>query len=295
MASDRIFLVSEFDATKINVGEVKALDSGAKICNVTVDGVPIKIQLPEMHVPFPYKEYLPKEGGGAKYTLTVSFSGRDSNPKIKKLYEQMEKMDNTLKGIAHERSFEWFGGKKSMELIEDKFRSTVRWSIDKDTKLPTEKYPPMMSFKMPFDAGNDKFTFDMFDYSGKPIDIRNVNNKAKDSKVHCIIACTGIWLSGGMFGCSWKLDSIVVKPAMKVSGFRAFRFDPEDQMDKREMIGGSDDAPDRNDNYCGEESQDVTHLVSDDETKQSMSTSIPDEDEEDDSTVRSVKKRVPPK
>lgn len=302
MASDRIFLVNEFDATKINVGELKLLDSGAKICNMTVDGAPIKLQLPELRVPFSYKEHIPKDGGVAKYTLTVSFAGRDSNPKVKKLYEQMESLDNMIKSIALERSVDWFAKKNSMELIEDKYRPIIRWSIDKDTKLPTDKYPPMMSFKMPFDSSHDRFTFDMFDYSGKPIDIRNVNNKAKDAMVHCIVACTGIWVSGGMFGSSWKLDSIVVKPAVKMSGFRAFRFDPEDHMDDRES-SSDDNIPERaSEDYVGEESQEVTHLLSDDESKgpsnvKDTSTTVPDEPEEDDeiSSLRTLKKRVPPK
>lgn len=288
--TNRIISLKEFDPTKVQIGELKLLDNGCKMSNMTYDGDLLTIEFPEMYSPWGFNELIPKEGGPAKFSMGVSFKGMGTRPALKKFHDDMNTLDDMVKKVAMDRSFDWFGGKKSAEVVEEKFKHTVRIPIDKDTKLPTDRFPPTMSVKMPFDVKRDQFTFECYDKNGNPIDIRHVPNKAKDAKVTIAAQCTGIWLAAGMFGVSWKVYMMVVVPAPKMTGFKAFKF--ADRIDDgRESEEAGEDVPKAS--YGQDDYDDVS---SDGHSVPVVSTSVPDEDENlEEDTIVIPKKNLKPK
>ena len=64
-----------------------------------------------------------------------------------------------------------------------------------------------------------------------------LNTIEKGSKVKAILQCTGVWIAGSKYGCSWKPIQLQVQPQ---TGFSGFAFVPEDD-DEAQRVESSDD------------------------------------------------------
>ena len=66
----------------------------------------------------------------------------------------------------------------------------------------------------------------IFDNNKEEIDIKSI--ETKHSKVTYIIECTGIWVAGGKFGCSWKAMQVRVVPQDTFQGYAFSEADDDD-------------------------------------------------------------------
>ena len=243
MASN-VTYAKDFDASKVEFGQLKSLDSGAKMVMVTYKGNPLVVQTPEMYAPYGLSQYNTPDGGAPKFTLDLSFRDKEdpARQSLMNLYKQLSAMDSVVKEAAFDNAVDWFKKKKTKDAIEDQYKPIVRHPRDKVTQEITDKYPPTFQLKMNFNPKTDAFACEVYDVNDNEVDIRKLQTKG--AKITAIAQCTGIWVAGGMFGCSWKAMLLLVKPRAALTGPRAFKRIQEDMItDDEEMVSAASATP----------------------------------------------------
>ncbi len=229
---------ANFDIKKIKYGAPKTLDTGARIVGVYYGDGKLNIQLPWLRIPYGVGTGYKKEGEEDKpidrYDLNISFIGQDTNPKVKETVEIIESIQNKIINDAFDNRVTWLHNdyKGNKGFVEMLCSPTIKYDKDKATGQVTNKYPPTMKLKLPYDAKNDNFTFDAEDNEGNEIDFKTLMKKLKGAKVRPIIQMTGIWIAGGKYGCSWK----IIRAQFEVSSQNkvAFADDSDDDTEKKE-------------------------------------------------------------
>lgn len=191
---------------------MKVLKSGAKSVYVSYEGSKLLLQTPVMSLPYGVNDnskFKEDNGDEKKYDLTLSFRGMEENPKMKVFHDKMKALEDKIVEDAFANRQPWFKNNfnNNKDVILTKFTPMVKLDKDKETGEITNKYPPTFKVKLPYDAKNDKFEFDAYDMDTNEIDFTKIVNNMKGGKAQLIIQLNGIWFSGGMFGCSWKVVS----------------------------------------------------------------------------------------
>ena len=207
-----VLLPKNIDVKKIKYAEMKVLKSGAKSVYVSYEGSKLLLQTPVMSLPYGVNDnskFKEDNGDEKKYDLTLSFRGMEENPKMKVFHDKMKALEDKIVEDAFANRQPWFKNNfnNNKDVILTKFTPMVKLDKDKETGEITNKYPPTFKVKLPYDAKNDKFEFDAYDMDTNEIDFTKIVNNMKGGKAQLIIQLNGIWFSGGMFGCSWKVVS----------------------------------------------------------------------------------------
>lgn len=115
-------LPSECDLSKVSTGAVKTLEVGGKIADVKYDGGYWKVQAPTMVTPFGsdpgYKKTV--DSPDRKWGFNMSFgdvSGKSDE--LTGFQEFLSELDERILELAEEKSEEWFGKRKSREVLEE--------------------------------------------------------------------------------------------------------------------------------------------------------------------------------
>ena len=187
---------------------------------------PLIMQTPKMRIPFgvDVQEY---EGGAPKYSINASLATDDSpNTNLKLFTDNIRSLDDFTKARAVECSDEWFGKKKTAEVVEELFKSAEK-------KPKTDKYASTLKLKLP--TRDNKPQFEVFDETKNAVQIV-VNNEIdlssieKGSEVVAIIQCTGIWFVGKTsFGIGWKIIQLKTYKNAKLVGYSIVDDDPDEE------------------------------------------------------------------
>ncbi len=208
----------------------KILDNGGKMVWISYKGSPLIVQLPKMKAPFGVSRWCDDKGNVEKYSLDLSFGGSDE--RVAQTLEILKKMDEKILQSGMENSMNWFKKKfSSTEVMEALYYPIVRQPKD-------EKYAP--TIKLPLAFANGEFKFTAYDNTKdhNKVDLLDVNTKGCD--VTAIIQATGLWIAGGKFGCSWKVQQLRVAPRESLPAY-AF-VDDDDEVDAGAGVG-ADDSP----------------------------------------------------
>jgi hypothetical protein len=227
--STSIVNIQSFDERKISFGPEKKLATGGKMRSIYYDGQPLNIMMPKMQAPFGFNHYPGENGAPDKFSVDVSFAGRDCNEKLQQFYKVVEDIQKMLVNTAMTNSMAWFNKKfPSAEVLEAMMSPSI--------KLPKEdQYPPRFSVKLPHRDG--KFTFQTYNNKREEFDLLEMINtdpsKGKGSQVQAIVQCSNVWFVGPRFGISWKAVQLKVAEPAKLRGY-AFEMedDEEDCEDK---------------------------------------------------------------
>jgi len=213
-----VILAKNIDVNKLKYSEVKILKSGAKSVYVNYDGSKLMLQTPVLSLPYGVndssqflkdEEKKDKKDEEKKYDLTLSFKGLAENPKIKQFHDKLKDMEQKVIEDAFANRLLWFKNNfnNNKDVVSNMFTPIVKHDKDKATGEIANKYPPTFRVKVPYNARDDKFEFDAYDMDNNEVEFMNVLNNLKGGKAQLIIQLNGIWFSGGMFGCSWKIVS----------------------------------------------------------------------------------------
>jgi hypothetical protein len=218
-----VLLSKQVDVKKIKYSEVKVLQSGAKSVYMFHDGGKLMVQTPVLNLPYgindssTFNAKFKKDAKtkkedvdeAKKFDITVSFKGMQENPKIKAFHDKLREMEEKIVDDAFTNRQLWFKNNynNNRDVVLSMFTPMVKMDKDKETGEVVNKYPPTFKVKIPYDAKEDKFGFDAYDMDNNEIDFASIVNNLKSGKAQLIIQLTGIWISGGMFGCSWKVVS----------------------------------------------------------------------------------------
>jgi hypothetical protein len=156
------------------------------------------------------------------YSADLSFRDMDSDDNVATFYKKIKELDALLLQTAAAKSVDWFGKKKSAELLADTYRQLTK-------EDPSGKYAPNMKFKIAIQNGAPNVR--VFDTDKTPITIDDV---PRGSKVKIIAELASVWMVGGgtMWGATFRAAQILVvsKPA-SLDQF-AFTDDGDDNVPK---------------------------------------------------------------
>ena len=229
-------LPSHFDASKIAFGEIRTLSSGSKAANVSYNGGPLVIQVNNLDLPYGLNS--DDKFGPVKYSINLSLTGYDSNPKVKELYDALDSLDNRVMSECVEKNWLRKPGMTQQILKQMKlYKPSVKFSEDPNTGV-RKPYPPTL--KVALRQKNGKFETTFYDSDRK--EIKNVPIEdlvVKRMTVMALIECTSVWVSSVGCGLSWKATQ--VKVVSRPDGPRGYGF-IEDDGEARQMRAGQSAA-----------------------------------------------------
>lgn len=225
---ENILLTKNIDVSKVSFNEnVRTLDNGGKTVYIGYEGRPLVFQIPEMTVPFGSSCW--NAGGNGsdptkdKHSVDLSFKGMESRSTLRAFHAFLTAFDDAILDSALENSSAWFKKKyTSKDVVGALYTPLLKRSKSKETGEYDDKYPPTFKINLPFKDG--KYDLNIYNTEKQPITLSSID---KGSKVTAILQCSGLWIAGGKFGCSWKVIQLRVASPESIQGF-AFQDDGDD-------------------------------------------------------------------
>jgi hypothetical protein len=242
-------LPRNIDISKITYSDVKVTENGSKSVYVNLDGHSIFMQTPRMYVPFDMSKFndksdkAPIEGEREKFTLQVAFKDIEGNPSMRSFFNKIQELDAKFIEDGVENAKSWFKKPYTKEVLAELYSSRISFPKDKDTGEVTDKFPP--TFRLSIPVENGKITCSCFSPDKEKLNIGLIK---KGSIVTSIIQCSGIWIAGSKFGCSWKVVQMMIAEPVNFKGYSFFD-DEDDDGDvltetAKKFIESSDDDDD---------------------------------------------------
>jgi len=217
----------EVQLDRLTFSDVRSLPSGAKMVYINLNNNSLYVQTPELETPFDSVFYPDGSDENGKIPVNVSLKGHDESEKIGEFHDMLNKFDELVKSKCIENSVAWLKNKKmSLDTVSQLYTDMVKVSVDPETGEPNGKYPPQFRFKVA--KRNNKWECRFYDEHKTPLEDIQVENLLKrGSKIKALLKCTGLWIAGGKFGCSWKAEQMIVNTPKTLDDY-AFRSDDED-------------------------------------------------------------------
>ena len=205
---------NQVDMDSITFGNPKTLDNGGKIIGLYHHGKNLVFQTPPMTAPYGISKWS-NDNGMDKFSLDLSINNSEFLGMMKAFDARIIK-----EGLGNSQN--WF--KKtygSADILEALYTKIVKYSRNEEA---ASKYPPVLNCKMPQKQG--EFECEVYDKDKNRVPVMSsVQNK---SLVTAILQCTGIWVVGGKFGCTFKVIQMLVVPPNSITGY-AFQDDADDE------------------------------------------------------------------
>lgn len=247
MASTISCKPKNIDVSAMRFGDMKTLDSGGKMAYINYMGGKFYVQTPMMPLPYGINDSTDmdtKAGrppmGPKRFDMTLSFRDLERNPAVKILHDKLNEVGDRVIDVGFEKRQAWFRNdyKGMREFVENMFTPIVRVAIDKETSLPSTRYPSTLKVKLPYDAASDSFKFECVDVNKQPVNFYDVKDNLKGAMAQVLFQITGVWSAGGKFGCSTKAVKVKIEQATKAE------LDFEDDSDDERVVSSEDDDND---------------------------------------------------
>ena len=290
---------SAVNLKKVSFSDPKKLGEHANIVYVNYDNNQFYVKTPELTLPFDSGTMFPdqRDDKNGKYSVRVSLDNYDQEGHVNHvLYNLLRELDDKILAEGQKNSMPWFKKKSlSDELSREIYNPMIRFSIDKETGEPSDKFPPTFAFKIlqkddkimcKCYNGNSEIKNDEFNLNEKDEEnfVTLENLLKKKSKVKMLLRCNGIWFAGGKFGCTWRAEQIMITPT---AGFDDCAFlEDSDDDDVNETITKLDHFIDSDDDEDDE--ADAKEKV--DETNSEETKVDSDESDEEPEPVKPKKK-----
>ena len=229
-----VFTAKTFEPSTIGFGAVEKNKMGGRFVPLTDSNgakTRITIQTPTMALPFGISGYRERpDAEPLSYSADLSFRDMDTDENVKTFYNKIKELDVHLLQTAAAKSVEWFGKKKSAELLADTYRPLTKAD-------PNGKYADNMKFKIAMLNGSPNVR--VFDVDKEAITIDDV---PRGSKVKIIAEIASVWFVGNTtWGITFRAAQILVvsKPA-SLDQF-AFTDDGDDDMKTEAEFADEDD------------------------------------------------------
>ncbi len=172
-----------------------------------------------------------KDSGVLKYDMSLQFPREEfATNESRELLQLFKDLDDKILDDAAKNSLEWFGKKKTKEVLKDNYRPMLKYPLFKDGEQkgePDTSRAPTLKVKLPMWDG--KYTFKVFD-AQKNNELVFPDDKGsspeefitKGSEVCCVIQCGGVYVADGKFGVTWKLYQASVKKPEKLEDNKCY-------------------------------------------------------------------------
>ena len=220
----------EFNPELVEFRPPRVLDHGGKIIGVGYKDGPLRIQTPELNVPYGVNVN-DTPSGDHKYSIQFSFRGEEENERIAKFHEQMRGLQAKLIHAGTENSLAWFKKKMSPEVVSEFFTPILKVSKDKETGEPNGKYPD--TFKVNLDTRNGEFVCKAFGADHTPIDEPLDSLIVKGTRATALVIPSFLWFAGGKFGLTIKAEQLRVKVPARSDRYGFVDDEADDEVDDR--------------------------------------------------------------
>jgi hypothetical protein len=269
---ESIILPSSFEVANVSYSAPRTLDNGGRAIYMGLNRSPIVLQTPEMIAPYGVSNWNDDGKGPDKYSLDLSFKGKEGRQNLQTFFDKMVALDKKLVQDGVDNSMTWLKKKyTSVDVVEALYTPMVKYAKDKTTGEITDKYPPVFKLKIPF--VNNTFQCEVFDNKRNQADLKQLIDAGafKGAKVTAIIQCLGIWVAGGKYGCSWKVLQMRVTPPQTIKGY-AFKELEDDKVDDSDIEDDEDDSV-----VVNQVAEEVNGLTVQDESEEELIESSEDE------------------
>lgn len=203
----KICTIPDIDVSKFKfkINEAKGAAKGKSIY-FNHGGKALYFQTPVTRAPFGVTCW---DESQPKFTLNISMADPTFLEKIKEI-------ESRVIDEAFNDSQAWFKKKyANRDVVEELFTSCIKYSKDKETGEIIDKYPPNMKLNMQF--LDDAFTCEGYKKTvGKdqpneitPLTITK-DTIYKGANIVAIVQCSGVWVIGNKFGCTFRLVQIML-------------------------------------------------------------------------------------
>ena len=226
--------VKNVSLSDITYGTPRSLDSGGKSIPIFHKGNPLVIQTEEMRIPFGIRDAIAQAAAvvagddGSSSSVgkkNIEFSvEKDLAPAF---FETISSMDAMVIDHAMKHSKQWFRkAHDKRDVLEALYTPMIKYARDKDTGEITDRYAPLFKANLAMKQG--VIATEVYDSSRSKIDILSVD--LRGARGVAILQCSGVWVAGGKFGCSWRvLQMRVSLSKTRIQGY-AFLEDPSDEQ-----------------------------------------------------------------
>jgi len=287
------------DVSALRFGEMKTLDSGGKMAYINYMGGKFYIQTPLMPLPYGVNdstEMDTKAGrapmGPKRFDMNLSFRDLERNPAVKILHDKLNEIGERVINVGYDKRKAWFRNdyKGMREFVENMFTPLVRVAIDKETSMPSTRYPSTIKVKLPYDAASDTFKFECVDANNQELNFNTVKDNLKGAMAQVLFQITGVWIAAGRFGCSTKAVKVKIEQAVKSD------VDFEDDSDDERVVSSDEDEIEADADVV-EKSRAVpvsAPVVLDDSDEEENDEVIEEEEEEDEDSDIDTEPTPPP-
>ncbi len=172
-----------------------------------------------------------KDMGVLKYDMSLQLPRDEfATTETRDFLRLMKELDEKILDDAAKNSIEWFGKKKTKEILQDNYRPILKYPLHKDGEKkgePDTSRAPTLKVKLPMWDG--KYTFKVFDaQKNNALVFPDDSNSSpeefipKGCEVCCVIQCGGIYVADGKFGVTWKLYQASVKKPEKLEDNKCY-------------------------------------------------------------------------
>ena len=174
-------------------------------------GEPVRlvVQTPRTTAPFGLDRLDAEEGGAPKYSMTLSFKGREYVPQMQSFFDLLHAIDerNVTEAVANQSTW-WPGSEtKTRDIIEDRYHRIV-------TQPENTSYDANVRVKIP--TRNGQFETLAFDDSATPQPI-GVDEIGAMCQVICLVELGPLWIADKKFGQTIKCIRVKVFKTRTIS------------------------------------------------------------------------------
>lgn len=217
--SASVTLPSQFDLSKLTTSDLKSLKNGSHSVYVNYNGGKLRLQTPQMPIPFNAGDYKApgQEKGNGNYKVNLSFRDRTSKKAAKDLYDAIERIDNFIIDKVTANADKWLKMTgKSRDVIKEFYTPSLRVSKNKDGS-PRLDVPPTLSAALK--QSNGAFDAEIYDKDLKRSKVPDSSAKdgfrlaspletlVRGTEATFQLDLTAIWIADKKFGVTWKVHS----------------------------------------------------------------------------------------
>ena len=203
----KVLHINNLEPNHLNASPVKRNQNGGMRIDIeyidpSLNNAIYLLQTPKCRLPFGMNEQ-GNDSGRLTYSLALSFDNYKDNTIENEFLRGIDQIDNHIKKLASENSKEWFKKPMKMDLIDELFKPSIKYSED---------WPPLLKVKLPSWQG--KFTCQFWNTKKQKIESDDVT---KDCSTIVLIQLQSLWFVDKMFGCNWVAKQIQIYPSLKKS------------------------------------------------------------------------------
>jgi len=181
-----------------------------KIVLSTKEGTPMRIQFPRLYMPFGVSGFTP-EVGATKYNIDFAMKGYDEDGSyINKFYTGLRDIESKIIDSVVRQSEAIFGKSMTRDEIAPMFNSNIKEALDREPK-----------FRVKVDTDhNSMIKVAVFDANKIAIKTEVSNGLYARNSGHAIVELNSVYFLNRKFGCTWKLNQLVVYEPQNLKGFQ---------------------------------------------------------------------------